>query len=281
MAEALAPSAASPSGAAGDVTGEAVQIWKHHEDEEGRSYFYNTVTSVSRWELPEDECDWLECDDLKSGKTFWHNAARDISVWENPSERAAGDWMEVLDPGTGRTFFYNSKERRSVWNKPGEQEGAGAARQGGAAYDEEAKGGEELEMQAAPDGEYHGYVMKEGGGSSMFGRKSWKKRFLVLKNGEIGWFKTYKDYVSGEGPLKERWTALRGYRLEEMLSDANGIRLLPISGEEGERVWSLRCEDEGKKKMLMDALLPHVAGKGFVKNLDRQLSGRRFLNDMH
>ena len=82
--------------------------------------------------------------------------------------------------------------------------GAGAGAGRGAAYDEEAKDGEE--MQAAPDGEYHDYVMKEGGGSSMFGRKSWKKRFLVLKNGEIGWFKTYKDYAG-------RWTGMNTVHL--------------------------------------------------------------------
>lgn len=128
------------------------------------------------------------------------------------------------------------------------------------------------------EGEYHDYVLKEGGGTTVFGRKSWKKRFMVLKHGELGWFRSYKEYAGGSMPLKGRWTSLASYRLEEMLQDNLGIRLIPVDPGAGERVWNIRCSDQNKKDRFIDAISPHIVSTSFVKSLDKVLSGRRFLS---
>jgi len=250
-----------------------MQLWKHCEDSEDRSYFYNTTTEESVWDVPEGEDDWLECEDPKTGKPFYHNSHRDISVWNLPSLNSADKWLECIDSNTGRTFYYDVKTRQSVWQKPDENEDEEVEEQKG----ERESASSLSDIESLEVNGFHDYVLKEGGGTTMFGRKSWKKRFMVLQHGEIGWFKSYKDFAAGHMPLKGRWTNLQSYRLEEMLSEPLGVRLLPMSIHAGDRLWNLKLEDKQKKIKLIEALTPHVSSQGFVKTLDRELSGRRFL----
>ncbi|GBG29170.1 Hypothetical Protein FCC1311_053922 [Hondaea fermentalgiana] len=101
---------------------------------------------------------------------------------------------------------------------------------------------------------------------------------MVLKHGELGWFRSFKEYASGAMPLKGRWTSLATYRLEEMLQDNLGIRLIPVNPDASTRVWNIRCDDVDKKHKCMEAMAPHIVSRSFVKSLDKMLSGRRFLS---
>jgi len=256
-----------------------VRIWNHFEDSEGRSYFFCGSTHESSWELPEQEEDWLETTDPKSGRKFYFSGFHDLSTWQDPSCAALSHdgkmnskndfvWLECIDSSSGRTFYYHLRDRRSVWEKPSFED----------ENDDMEVEIEETKMETGSDGEYHDYVLKEGGGTTMFGRRSWKRRFLVVKHGEMGFFHSYKEYVSGELPIKGVWTQLDRYRLEEMLQDDLGIRLLPLNTDTLERVWNIRCEDADKKMKLMNAMSPHTISRSFMKTLERELSGRRFWN---
>ena len=277
-----------------------LRIWRHCQDKEGRSFFFNKETHVSTWDLPEGEEDWLECEDDESDRVFYHHPKRDISIWEHPQTYNMTNWIECCDTTSGQTFYYNVRAKKSVWEKPKgtlekEKEIEGFEHQVVQDdYQEEEEEEEEeeekhrsdsastkasYEIEAMPEGEFYDYVLKEGGGSSLFGRKSWKRRFLVLKHGEIGFFRSYREYANGHLPLKSRWTNLTGYRLEEMLHDTSGLRLIPVHADQTERIWSFKCDNEDKKAKLIEAMSPFVSSKGFIKHLDRHLSGRRFLTD--
>lgn len=61
---------------------------------------------------------------------------------------------------------------------------------------------------------YRGYLKKKGGGTSIFGRKSWKERFFVFSRGSLAYFETAADWEKGTEPLKALQISLRYYRVD-------------------------------------------------------------------
>ena len=51
---------------------------------------------------------------------------------------------------------------------------------------------------------FFGYLFKEGGGTSWFGRKTWKKRWVIISGVRLGIFKSQQAYAKGDPPLKNR-----------------------------------------------------------------------------
>lgn len=61
---------------------------------------------------------------------------------------------------------------------------------------------------------YRGYLKKKGGGTSIFGRKSWKERFFVFSRGNLAYFESAADWEKGTEPLKALQISLRYYRVD-------------------------------------------------------------------
>lgn len=294
---------------------EGAQDWLECDDPKSDGkFFFNPARDVSTWEHPRTQQEelggWIECVDSASGRTYYYNQRERASVWHRPG---GGDEYDVAKKVMQSSLAHMDKEALdgSLSQGKGQSQGKGVseAQLGRGDGDDDQEEEEESKQRresheshesgaseefaledpdfgvsppahVLPEGsvEFHDYVYKEGGGTSTFGRKTWRRRFIVIKHGEIGWFKSFKDYASGAMPIKGRWTALGGYRLEEMLNDILGVRLLPRTEDDGDRVWNLKCDDEDKKAKLMCAMEPHIVSSGFVKHLDRQLSARKFIH---
>ena len=123
---------------------------------------------------------------------------------------------------------------------------------------------------------YGGYILKQRGGSRYFGRRNWKRRYVVIAKCHMGHYKAYKDYASGKNAIKDRWVDLREYRLEEVVHDDLGFRLLPAEKMTTEkRTWNFRAENQKQKKEWLQAFDVVVGGKGCLKSLDKFLSSIR------
>ncbi len=61
---------------------------------------------------------------------------------------------------------------------------------------------------------YRGYLRKKGGGTSIFGRRSWKERFFVFSRGVLSYFDTASDHEKGLEPIKALQISVRYYRVD-------------------------------------------------------------------
>ena len=69
------------------------------------------------------------------------------------------------------------------------------------------------ELRAAATQVHSGYLFKEGGGTSFFGSKGWKKRYFAIKGKKMEYFKSKDDFANGEKPLKDLTINLSEYRV--------------------------------------------------------------------
>jgi len=102
-------------------------------------------------------------------------------------------------------------------------------------------GGDADEAKSAPaeaDDIKKGYFLKQGGGTSLLGRKSWKKRYFVLAEGKLSYYADEAAYNSGAGPLKDRKINLSDFRVEvapkelSLIPDDNNLK--PIAADEAD-----------------------------------------------
>ena len=45
-------------------------------------------------------------------------------------------------------------------------------------------------------------MLKQGGGKSIFGRKSWNERYFVLRGGQLAYYRDRAAFLGGAHPLK-------------------------------------------------------------------------------
>lgn len=117
---------------------------------------------------------------------------------------------------------------------------------------------------------YQGYLQKEGGGRSFFGRKTWKKRWFVISGVRLGLFKNQKAFSKGQNPIKNRWINLEDYRVEQSLHSPVGIRLVPMFSYM--RLWYFKASNEGERDAWVDAFAT-ICSRGIMNELVIDLVG--------
>ena len=267
-----------------------IVLWLQNKNKEGRSYFFNTVTKESTWLIPQNPNDWIESEDKSSKRTFYHNPYSGKSLWNLDSVVEVEKEKKGAFPSI-KGFLHQEVHRDSVESKgdssvctedtweteekeDDESVHSGVSSSAGAqgAIIHEGITPKEAEEIAALKAEFFDYVIKLGGGTSMFGRTNWKRRFLVVVDGKMGFFRSHKDFLRKEAPLKGRWIDLLWFRLEESVTDPFMVRLWPINRRD--RIWSVISDDMLKKERLLNKLRPVVYGDGYVKSLHKELLHR-------
>lgn len=127
------------------------------------------------------------------------------------------------------------------------------------------------ELNSAPPS-FQGFLQKEGGGRSWFGRKSWKKRWTVISGVRLGMFKSQKAYARGDKPVKNRWINLEDYRIERSLLSNEGIRLIPAFGYM--RTWYFKTGSPENRETWIKAL-GQICSVGIMKDLGISLIGAK------
>jgi len=133
-----------------EVSTEALpQDWIEAVDDDGRRYYYNTVTQETRWEKPfiastaENEEDMIsESKDEEPPETTHSLGVRNISPADldtpvvdepecvetdarsvdggesSPMGPLPGDWVEVSDEASGQVYYYNTVTQETSWERP-------------------------------------------------------------------------------------------------------------------------------------------------------------------
>jgi hypothetical protein len=95
-------------------------------------------------------------------------------------------WMEIRDPRDGRMYYFNKVTRKVQWRRPKgfvpsvapdfpPKRRAAALSGSGAGMK-----GEDGVAPKKPRKRYTGHLFKQGGGTSLFGKKNWKVRCLPV-----------------------------------------------------------------------------------------------------
>lgn len=76
-------------------------IWIEGQTDDGRTYYYNTITDESQWDKPEG-----------------FQGESSASAQPGQTENSSGcPWMEAISPD-GYTYYYNTETGESSWEKP-------------------------------------------------------------------------------------------------------------------------------------------------------------------
>lgn len=112
-----------------------VHRWSAFYDEDGRLYYYNSVTEESAWEAPEEGFNPLEegddeppaaavaatgnDDQVQSSAKLDSQNSSSVEEFENAEIKTVYDWSAHYDD-EGRLYYYNSVTEASAWEAPTE-----------------------------------------------------------------------------------------------------------------------------------------------------------------
>eukprot|EP00948_MAST-09A_sp_MAST-9A-sp1_P001186 g1186.t1 len=93
----------------------------------GNTYYHNTVTGESTWDMPE-VLQWQKVYDEEHEKYYYFNKITGESTWEMPQvlkdlegnndEGESPEWREFFDEESGRTYYYNASTDTVTWENP-------------------------------------------------------------------------------------------------------------------------------------------------------------------
>lgn len=102
----------------------AVTDWEVHLDfESGQQFYYNTITQVSQWEIPDDLTDEQK---QKVKSNAWDTVIErshatstlTINAEESNSNTQSCDWTVFFDPDSQHHFYHNNITNESSWEVP-------------------------------------------------------------------------------------------------------------------------------------------------------------------
>ncbi len=133
------PEPESPTKAEDDVkkeeaVKESASDWTEVQDDEGRTYYYNTKTEETSWDKPQ------RFDAQKKDAELSPVRPQSPSM-EEQGAVSSGNWAEYKDD-EGRFYYYNSETQQTVWDKPADFDDA----KGDVSDDDEDDG----EMELSP-----------------------------------------------------------------------------------------------------------------------------------
>ena len=80
-------------------------------------------------------------------------------------------------------------------------------------------------------------MLKQGGGTSMFGRKNWLARYFVLRGDRsLVYYKDRKSYLAGAQPLKNASLDVDACKREVIKSDSGAVRIVVTDTHSGKHL---------------------------------------------
>ena len=102
---------------------------------------------------------------------------------------------------------------------------------------------------------HKGYLYKEGGGTSFFGRNTWKRRYFVMEHFKLVYHRSEEEYLRGAPPLKNVVIDLPNHRVLDLydtsaeghtISDEVCFKLVHVANSV-HRDWYLKAENNEEK----------------------------------
>jgi len=90
----------------------------------------------------------------------------------------------------------------------------------------------------------HGHMFKKGGGTTLFGRSAFQRRFFVLEEGRLKYYHNAQEVAAGKPPLKNAIYTLRHCQVE-----AEGglqLNIVPMKPAGGPRTLECKCDSEAE-----------------------------------
>ena len=102
---------------------------------------------------------------------------------------------------------------------------------------------------------------KKGGGTTLFGSKSWQRRFFVCQDGMLTYYLQEGD-AGQKSPLKDAIYRLDGCEVVKGKVEF-GFNLVPQTPTAGPKMLQLRCETAEEEKAWMDTMISSgLLGRG-------------------
>eukprot|EP01029_Cantina_marsupialis_P030969 TRINITY_DN8670_c0_g1_i2.p1 TRINITY_DN8670_c0_g1~~TRINITY_DN8670_c0_g1_i2.p1 ORF type:complete len:254 (-),score=22.56 TRINITY_DN8670_c0_g1_i2:387-1148(-) len=193
--------------------------------------------------------DWQEFYDKKQQHAYFNSKSRGQSLWVRPTQdditkelKAATD---ILNQQNGEQSTINDEWRGKYISLLDElidyldssiqSQSQSVEEQTRSVSGISINGGEVKENVQS----FEGFLTKQGGGTSFFGRKSYKRRYFLLENGVLSYWKSESERVLGRPPIKGSNIELWKYLFKPDENNRLGFYLDPK--QPMGRRWHLVC----------------------------------------
>ncbi|KAL3428054.1 FF domain-containing protein [Phlyctema vagabunda] len=204
-------------------------LWQEAKNNDGRVYYYNTITKATQWTKPEElmtpaeralaDQPWKEYT-AEGGRKYWYNTESKQSSWEMPAvykEALAKENVTPAPPTQAPTFVAGGAFSASQYDQPRDKEPMGETRQ--IAYGNDANGsrpGAQTFVPANTDPDYPTYEEAEAAFLKMLRRNNvqpdWTWEYTMRTIIKDPQYRALKD-------PKDRKAAFEKYAVEVRLQE--------------------------------------------------------------